>query len=134
MAADLKSPFPKCINYLKLASEKGLGEYDLTKIEIIDSVITGVEDEIPALVQLDQNFPNPFKTSTTIRYTLPDNSDVQLIVYTLSGQRVAELINQKMNAGTHEVIWNAGDFANGIYIISLKTKSGFITKKMTLSK
>jgi|APIni6443716594_1056825.scaffolds.fasta_scaffold12025_2 uncharacterized protein (DUF362 family) len=134
MAADLKSPFPKCINYLKLASEKGLGEYDLANIEIIDSVITGIGDEIPALVQLDQNFPNPFKTSTTIRYVLPDNSDVQLNVYTISGHQVAELVNQKMNAGTHEVIWNAGDSPNGIYFISLKTKFGFTTKKMTLSK
>ena len=88
----------------------------------------------PNQFELKQNYPNPFNTSTTISYVLPDNSAVQLSIYTVYGQKVAELVNQKMNAGIHEVIWNAGIFFNGIYIICLKTKSGFIMKKMTLSK
>jgi glycoprotein endo-alpha-1,2-mannosidase len=83
---------------------------------------------------LVQNYPNPFGTSTTISYILPENSGVQLSIYTVYGQKVADLVNQKMNAGAHEVVWNAANFVDGIYLIMLKTGSGLVTKKMILSK
>jgi hypothetical protein len=80
------------------------------------------------------NFPNPFSTATTIHYVLQENSEVQLNIYTVYGQKIAGLVNQKMNAGIHEVTWNVTDLAEGIYLVGLKTKSGFVTRKMILSK
>jgi glycoprotein endo-alpha-1,2-mannosidase len=95
----------------------------------------GIRDIVQGkAAQLLQNYPNPFNTYTTINYTLPENSGVQLSIYTVYGQKVVDLVNQKMNAGTHEVIWDASNFVDGIYLIVLKSRSGLVTKKMILSK
>ena len=84
--------------------------------------------------ELKQNYPNPFNLSTTIGYTLPEISEVQLSIYKFSGQKVAELINQIMKAGNYKVIWNARNFSSGIYIVALKTNLTFLTRKMILLK
>jgi glycoprotein endo-alpha-1,2-mannosidase len=96
----------------------------------IKNIVSGNIDQSMLL----QNYPNPFRTSTTISYILPEYSAVQLSIYTAYGQKVADLVNQKMNAGTQEVIWNATNIEDGIYLIVLKTRSGLATKKMILSK
>ena len=64
--------------------------------------------------ELKQNYPNPFSASTTISYVLPENSMIQLSIYNIYGQKVADLVNQEMNAGTHEVIWNGRNLVGGI--------------------
>lgn len=133
MADDFSAPYTNSLNYLKLASENGLGEYNLNNIEIVDYV-TGINSEASNFVQLNQNYPNPFSNSTTINYVLPENSMIQLSIYNLYGQKVTDLVDQEMNAGTHEVTWNARNFDGGNYLIGLKTNSGLLTKKMTLTK
>jgi hypothetical protein len=77
---------------------------------------------VPADFALDQNYPNPFNPSTTIRYGLPFKSDVHLSVYNLSGERVAELVNGKQDAGFHEARWST-DLASGIYFTRLEAVS-----------
>lgn len=84
--------------------------------------------------ELKQNYPNPFRASTTISYVLPESSAVKLSIYNYFGQKVADLANQNMPSGSYEVIWNAQSLPSGIYIIGLRTKSGFMTRKMTLVK
>lgn len=93
-----------------------------------------INEDKRIVMTLKQHYPNPFHSSTKISYFLLQSSEVQLNIYSIYGQKVAELVNQKMGTGTHEAIWNTGDFPNGIYIISLKTKSGLKMKKMTLIK
>ena len=134
MANDFKSPFTKSLNYLKLASEKGLGEYDLTKIEIIDSVTTGVGDEIPALVQLDQNFPNPFNPNTTIQFSIQKTMHVNLKIYNTQGQEIAILLDGEVSAGTHKLNWNANGFDSGIYYYKINAGKFNETKQMLLMK
>jgi hypothetical protein len=99
-------------------------------------VTTSVEQpyELPALVQLYQNYPNPFNPSTTIRFELSDAGFVQLGVYTLAGQQVAQLVNETRAAGIHEVRFDAGNLASGIYIYRLVSGSGVQTRRMTLVK
>ena len=133
MAADFSAPYTNSLNYLKLASENGLGEYNLNNIETIDYT-TGINREVSNFAQLNQNYPNPFSTSTTISFVLPENSKIQLSIYDLHGHKIAGLVDREMNAGTHEVVWNGQNFAGGIYTVGLKTKSDFLTKKMTLTK
>ncbi len=97
----------------------------------------GVEDLVlanTATSELKQNYPNPFSTSTTISYLLTESSEVQLSIYNYFGQKVADLVHQEMAAGTYSLVWNAQNLPGGIYIIGLKTNSGFVTKKMTLAK
>jgi len=90
--------------------------------------------QIPSRFMLKQNYPNPFNPSTTISFSLPEISDVKLSVYNILGQKVAELVNQKMNAGMHKITWDAQNLASGVYIIAFKANSTFMTKKMNLIK
>ncbi|MGD0339966.1 MAG: T9SS type A sorting domain-containing protein [Bacteroidota bacterium] len=69
--------------------------------------------------QLSQNYPNPFNPSTTIRFSLPKASDVNLSIYNILGERITVLVSEHMNAGTHLVEWNASGFASGVYFYRL---------------
>ncbi len=83
---------------------------------------------------LSQNYPNPFNPATTISFTLPAVSDVKLKVYNVMGQQVAELVNDRLAAGTHTVRWNASDYSSGVYFYELTAGDIKISKKMLLVK
>jgi hypothetical protein len=93
---------------------------------------------VPSRYELQQNFPNPFNPTTTIRYSLPSPSRVKLTIYDMLGQRVAELVNTEQDAGFRSAVWNAS-VASGIYFyridataIDEPTKHFVDTKKMLL--
>ena len=86
-----------------------------------------------------QNYPNPFTSFTTIRYTLPANADVSLIVFDKLGQIVAKLAEGRMSAGYHNVRFEASHLASGTYTYRLQTtdakgKPIVLTGKMMLAK
>jgi chitinase len=84
---------------------------------------------------LHNNYPNPFNTVTMINYQLFTNSDVELSVYNLLGQKVATLVNEFKPAGQHQVQWDASGFSSGVYAYRLMTEDGFSdTKKLLLLK
>lgn len=89
---------------------------------------------VPSDFTLDQNYPNPFNPSTTIRYGIPEGSEVQLVVFDMLGRRVAELVNERQSPGYHQVSFDAGNLASGIYIYRLKAGEYVVTKKMMLAK
>ncbi|MFP8488581.1 invasin domain 3-containing protein [Gracilimonas sp. Q87] len=91
-------------------------------------------DGLPDQFELYNNYPNPFNPTTTIRFAVPIEGPVQLDVYDILGRKVTQLIDQNYQAGFHEVNWNAGSLASGIYIYRLSTEGGVLTKKMTLVK
>ena len=94
-----------------------------------------VEDnQVPATFQLSQNYPNPFNPSTTIEFTLPERSFVKLVIFNTLGQEVAVLVNEERGAGTHRIVWNAGEFPSGIYLYRLETKNFVSSRKMLLVK
>lgn len=86
------------------------------------AVTTAVEDDrsgIPTDVSLGQNYPNPFNPSTTIRYELPFDSNVSLIVFNAIGQQVATLVDLQKPAGFHEVEFHNSELPSGVYIYRL---------------
>jgi hypothetical protein len=92
-------------------------------------------DVIPATYSLDQNYPNPFNPSTKIEFSIPEDvNNVTLTIYNALGQRVAELVNSKMEAGKYSYVWNASDVATGLYIYELRTDKFVSVKKMLLIK
>jgi hypothetical protein len=92
-------------------------------------------DVIPATYSLDQNYPNPFNPSTKIEFSIPEDvNNVTLTIYNALGQRVAELVNSKMEAGKYSYVWNASDVATGLYIYELRTDKFVSVKKMMLLK
>ncbi len=81
---------------------------------------------------LFQNYPNPFNPSTTIRYSLPHRSHVTLAVFNTLGQKVTELVNREVDAGYHEVQFDAGRLASGVYFYRLQAGSFVTTKRLCI--
>jgi hypothetical protein len=92
--------------------------------------VTGVEEkgrEVPTTFALEQNFPNPFNPTTTIRYALPKDASVRLAVFNILGQEVVTLKNEVQGPGQYDVVWNgrndAGSpVATGIYFYRLEAR------------
>jgi hypothetical protein len=83
---------------------------------------------------LEQNQPNPFTGTTTINYDLPEAGQVKLEVINSIGQRVATLLDGKVNAGKGTATFNAQGMAAGKYYYRLQTEAGTLTKSMEILK
>ncbi|MFZ1459514.1 MAG: T9SS type A sorting domain-containing protein, partial [Ignavibacteria bacterium] len=89
---------------------------------------------VPSHFRLSQNYPNPFNPSTKISYELRVTNYVLLKVYDVLGNEVKTLVNEKQNAGTYEVSFDASNFSSGSYFYKLVTNGFIETKKMFLIK
>jgi hypothetical protein len=92
------------------------------------------EPEIVTDYRLFQNNPNPFNPTTTINYTMAQNSHVKLTVYNMLGQVVAVLVNGFQKQGSYSVTWNAQDRPGGLYICRLEADGFSTTRRMLLQK
>jgi poly(3-hydroxybutyrate) depolymerase len=88
----------------------------------------------PTVFRLEQNYPNPFNPSTTIQYDVPSRTHVVLTVYSILGQRVAELVNAEKNAGHYETRFDARALASGVYLYRLQAGSFVQTRKLIVLK
>jgi hypothetical protein len=88
----------------------------------------------PDNFRLDQNYPNPFNPSTTIRYGLPNRSHVTLSVYNTLGQQVVQLVNGEMEAGLHEVRFDAATLSSGVYFYRIQAGMYVETKGFALTR
>ncbi len=80
------------------------------------------------------SYPNPFNPVTTIRFTLPQASDVSVRVYDILGRQVATLLQGPMEAGTHGVRFEAGDLPSGTYFYRINTGRQRVVKQLILLK
>ncbi|MDZ7765185.1 MAG: T9SS type A sorting domain-containing protein [Melioribacteraceae bacterium] len=120
---------------MKIISDEENEVFDISENTFSIQVVSGVEEErLPTEFNVDQNFPNPFNPSTKIRYALPVQSKVNLTIYNLLGQKVETLVNEVRPAGFHEIVWYAGNYANGIYFFRIIASDYIKTKKMILLK
>jgi len=91
-------------------------------------------DEIPTGYKLSNNFPDPFNSSTKIRYSVPQSSQLQIKVFDLLGNEIETLVNEEKPIGTYEITWTAENVTSGIYYYRLRAGSFLETKKMVLLK
>ncbi len=89
---------------------------------------------IPLEFALNQNYPNPFNPTTTIQFTLQMHGNASLQIYDITGRLVETLVNGKLGAGTHSVVWDAPNVSSGVYFYSIRTENAFKTRKMILLK
>src|SRR5574338_362853 len=98
---------------------------------------TDVEEEIgttPVEFSLKQNYPNPFNPSTQIKFSLPQSSNVKIIVTDILGKEITTLVNDNLASGNYSVNFNASNLASGIYFYTLITDNFKQSKKMILMK
>ncbi|GEM_PF-3458348 len=90
------------------------------EVEVLD--VNGDGSLIPVDYYLSNNYPNPFNPTTTLKFGLPERSNVTVTIINMLGQQVAELVNGVREAGTYEATWNAG-VASGIYLYRINAVS-----------
>lgn len=96
------------------------------------SVKEGVQH--PLGYSLEQNYPNPFNPITNIEFSIPQSSDVELVIYNPLGQTVATLVKEQLSAGSYSVDWNAKGFPSGIYFYRITAGDFTQTRKLLLAK
>ena len=113
----------------------GPGQHGVYR-RVLPGAVAGREREIEAVASfaLEQNYPNPFNPSTVINYQLPLKSYVTMKIFNLLGQETATLVNEKKEAGSYSVRWNAAGVPSGVYFYRLQTGSFIETKRMVLLK
>jgi hypothetical protein len=84
--------------------------------------------------ELVKNFPNPFNSGTIIEYNVPEEAHVQITIHDILGREVTELLNSTIEPGLHEIRFDAGNLASGLYFYKLTSPSGIQTRKMLLVK
>ncbi|MEW6512297.1 MAG: T9SS type A sorting domain-containing protein [Bacteroidota bacterium] len=97
--------------------------------------ITAVDNptpEMPTEYALLQNYPNPFNPATTIGFDLPNRSHVLLVVFNTLGQEVATLVDGEVDAGRHEVTFEAKTLASGIYFYRITAGSFVATRRLVV--
>jgi len=98
------------------------------------NMVTDVDEIVstPKDYYLNQNFPNPFNPTTTIKYDIKERAFVGLKIYDILGREAVVLINKEQNAGSYEVELNATELPSGVYFYQLRAGSFIKTKKMIL--
>ena len=105
----------------------------------IDSSLDNSGINIPSDISIDNIYPNPFNPTTTIRYDLPEDSNVRISIYNLLGQEVKLLTNKFEAAGYRTIRWHGKDKFNqdvsaGIYFLLMETSNFTSTRKLILLK
>ncbi|MBT4253757.1 MAG: T9SS type A sorting domain-containing protein, partial [Candidatus Marinimicrobia bacterium] len=95
--------------------------------------------EMPQSFMLSQNYPNPFNPMTHIRYSLPENGDMRLVIYDLLGREVLELVNDFRSVGNYETTWYGLDqqgrqVSTGVYFARLEAGRNVDVIKMLYLK
>jgi tetratricopeptide (TPR) repeat protein len=95
------------------------------------------EENLPRVLVLMPNYPNPFNPETTISFGLPKNGKVELLIYNFLGQKIRTLFEGQMPAGWHNVTWDGADdsgnqVGSGVYLLQMKTEGFNSVQKMTL--
>ena len=121
--------------FTTLTDDSGAYDQDTIAISVeLPSAINSGNKSMPETFDLKENFPNPFNPQTTIRYQLPEASQVTIKVYDLNGQLVDVLVNKRQAAGYYTVRFNAQTHASGVYFYVMKTNNFVKVRKMMLLK
>jgi glucose/arabinose dehydrogenase len=100
----------------------------------LEPIGVGSNYNLPVKYVLNQNYPNPFNPSTTIGFSVPNESLVSVKIYNIQGRLISIILNKKEAPGIYSVVWNASSYPSGVYIYSLTTGSVNLYKKMVLLK
>lgn len=128
------------IGEIMYIDQEGGGPYKFLEGCIINGdtigTITSIDENMISVnsFALFQNYPNPFNPITTINFSIKESGLVNIKVFDLLGQQIAELVNEEKEAGSYSVYFNASYLPSGVYIYSISSKNYNQTRKMLLMK
>jgi len=104
-----------------------------TSINSLESAV------LPKIMKIDSAFPNPFNPSVSIRFTLPEASNVVLNVYNVKGEIISNLDLGQLGDGNHSTVWNpmqssGSEIASGVYLIEIQAGNATSVQKITYQK
>ena len=114
----------------------GIGRGDAS-IESLNNVLTNtgiINNTIPVTYSLSQNYPNPINPTTNVKFSISNVQFVTLKVFDMLGKEIAILVNEKLDAGEHNIKWNASEYPSGVYSYQLTAGNFRETKRMILIK
>ena len=130
------STIPNKYSYTDANLSSGNYMYRLKQIDFDGSYeyskIVEANIDLPSKFELSQNYPNPFNPNTVITYSLPKEGHVTLKIYNALGQQISTLVNGFVEAGNHNIKFNASGFSSGIYYYRLEADGFTAMKKMIL--
>lgn len=129
------TPSAQCL--VRISDANNASVFDISNNTFTIEGSVSVEDlnsGIPEEYELFQNYPNPFNPSTTIKFSLPEASEVSLRVYNTQGEKIALLLSANLEAGNYSYQWDAGNIPTGMYIYELSANKFVSVKKMILLK
>ncbi len=111
----------------------------VVKLQPGSTTAIDVAEGLPTTYALRQNYPNPFNPQTTIWFSLPIATNTRFIVYDLSGKEIVRLVDQRLEAGYHQLVWNGRDrrgreVPTGMYIVLMMTPEFRKSIKLVLLK
>ena len=129
---------PKSYSFVDENLSAGKYQYRLKQIDFDGSFeysnIVEVEVMVTKDYSLSQNYPNPFNPATLISFSIPNDEFVSLKIYDVLGREVAQIINERRSAGTHQVEFDGASLNSGVYYYTLTAGSYTETKKMLMVK
>lgn len=129
---------PQSYSYTDRSVSSGLYSYRLKQVDYNGSFtysnIIEVNVTTPSQFELSQNYPNPFNPTTKINYAVPFDSKVTISVYSVTGELIAELVNDFVTAGAYSVDFDGRNLASGMYIYKMTAGNFTQTNKMMLMK
>ena len=90
--------------------------------------------DIPVQFHLYSNFPNPFNSTSVIKYSIPQSSNVIIKVFDILGNEIETLVNEEKSIGIYKITWTADNLPSGIYLYQLRASSYLQTRKMVIMK
>jgi hypothetical protein len=119
------------LNYFYNVSKLGIGSI----AALAENIVVSVQDNkiTPNSISIN-NFPNPFNSSTVIRFIIPEESNISLDLYSSIGEKIKNLSDEFKRAGEYEVFLNASSLTSGVYFIILRTSEHIISHKILLLK
>ena len=115
-------------------------EGSLENINIYDELIVlekfndNIIQSLPDQFSLESAYPNPFNPTTTLSFSLPLESEVNITVYNLQGREVITLLDGNINAGYHSITWHADNNSSGVYFVKMVADKYVGIQKLMLVK
>lgn len=96
--------------------------------------IVDVEEEVPSTLKIEGMYPNPFRHTAVLRFSLEQAQDVSVRIYDTLGRQVITLANAPFSSGQHEVVWTPNGLPNGVYFYQVTTKDQKASGKIMLAR